>query len=382
VEKAFVQRGFFLEEIMILDLLKLSCYRNLAEINLTWDEHFNVIYGRNAQGKTNLLEAIYLLGNLKSFRSARGHELVAHDTDVALVKARVRRDRVAHELTIRLRRDGRTPRVDGKTVSRLSQFLGYVRTVLFTPEELSCLKGFPAARRSLLDRAILQTEPAYLDRVQEYERILRQRNQLLKQQVNADELEPWTTALVASGSRVRRDRIAYLQRFRPLLRKVYSEISGAGEEVELSYSATATAGTLLEDEMRSACERLESRERKLGLSLVGPHRDDLDFRIDGRSLKAFASQGQQRSVLLAYKAAQVMDLEERFDEAPILLLDDLASELDSSRQEGFFTFLLQRRGQVFLTSAQRPMLAEQLQRSASFFRVDSGKVEATTPKRG
>jgi DNA replication and repair protein RecF len=367
---------------MILNNLKLRCYRNLTEADLSWNEHFNVLYGHNAQGKTNLLEAIYLLGHLKSFRGARGQELINHTSETAWVSARVIQGGVQHRLDIGLQKNGRTPRIDGKTVQKLSQFIGYFRTVLFTPEELSSIKGFPAGRRALLDRAILQTEPAYLDRVQEYERILRQRNQLLKQQSDAASLAPWTEALLRTGSRIRYDRQVYLERFQPRLCQVYREISGNSEAASLHYSIEKLPLADLADHMQMAFERLAPREKKLGLTLAGPHRDDLDFQVQGRSLRCFGSQGQQRSFLLAFKAAQVMDLEEQFKEPPVLLLDDLASELDSRRQEGFFNFLVKRRGQVFMTSAQLPQLADAVRQKASFFKVDQGMVNATSPERG
>lgn len=367
---------------MILNSLKLRSYRNLQETDLSWNEHFNVVYGRNAQGKTNLLEAIYLLGHLKSFRGNRGHELISHVAETAWVGALVSRGGVQHRLEIGLHKNGRNPRIDGKTVQKLSQFLGHLRIVLFTPEELAHVKGFPAGRRALLDRAILQTEPAYLDRVQEYERILRQRNQLLKQQADGKQLAPWTEALIRAGSRLRRDRHDYLKRFLPHLQRVYREISAGEESAGLVYSVEPQPLAELTAQLAADLERLAPREKKLGLTLAGPHRDDLAFQVDGRSLRTFGSQGQQRSFLLACKAAQVVDLEEQFREPPVLLLDDLASELDSHRQEGFFSFLLHRRGQVFLTSAQQTLPTAALQQTASFFRVDQGLVIATSPQRG
>lgn len=367
---------------MILDNLKLRSYRNLGAVDMAWNQHFNVIYGCNAQGKTNLLEAIYLLGNLKSFRSARGQELINHSAETAWVGALVNRGGVEHQLAIGLHKNGRTPRVDGKTVQKLSQFLGYMRTVLFTPEELGNIKGFPAGRRALLDRAILQTEPAYLDRVQEYDKILRQRNQLLKKQTDDTELAPWTEALIRSGSRIRHDRLRYLERFKPRLRQVYKEISSHSESADLSYTVEDGTREDLAVRMTAVLERLALREKKLGMTLAGPHRDDLDFAVGERSLRSFGSQGQQRSFLLAFKAAQVMDLEEQFKDPPILLLDDLASELDSKRQEGFFQFLLHRQGQVFLTSAQQPRLSAAVRQTASFYRVDQGLINATSPERG
>ncbi len=367
---------------MILENLKLKFYRNLVGVDLAWNEHFNVIYGHNAQGKTNLLEAIYLLGHLKSFRGARGQDLINHTAETAWVGAVVKKAGVIHKLDIGLQKNGRNPRVDGKTVQKLSLFLGYLRTVLFTPEELGNIKGFPAGRRALLDRAILQTEPAYLDRVQEYDKILRQRNQLLKKQADKAELEPWTNGLIRTGSRIRYDRQRYLLRFKPLLSQVYNEITGQTESANLNYSVAEQSEQELIEHMTSGLERLAPREKKLGITLAGPHRDDMDFQVDGRSLRSFGSQGQQRSFLLAFKAAQVMDLENQFKEPPVLLLDDLASELDSKRQEGFFNFLLKRRGQVFMTSAQQSQLADNVQATASFFKVDQGLVTATSPERG
>ena len=359
---------------MILNNLKLRSYRNLAELNIAWNEHFNVIYGSNAQGKTNLLEAIYLLGHLKSFRGGRGQELINHEFEKAWIGADVSKGGVKNQLEIGLQKNGRNPRVNRKTVQKLSQFLGYLRIVLFTPEELGNIKGFPAGRRALLDRAILQTEPIYLDRVQEYDRILRQRNQLLKKQAAENELSPWTEALIRTGSRIRHERNGYLKRIQPFLYQVYREITGGTETAGLNYSVEQKKLEEITDHLAATLERLASREKKVGLTLAGPHRDDLNFIVDERSLRSYGSQGQQRSFLLAFKAAQVMDLEEQFKDPPVLLLDDLASELDSRRQEGFFSFLLNRRGQVFLTSTQKPVLADSVRRTASFFKVDQGLV--------
>lgn len=367
---------------MILENIKFQCYRNLAGSDIACNKHFNVIYGQNAQGKTNLLEAIYLLSYLKSFRGGRGQELINHTAETAWVGAVVNQGGVKHRLEVGLQKNGRNPKVDGKTVKKLSQFLGYLRTVLFTPEELFSIKGFPAGRRALLDRAILQTDPVYLDRVQEYDRILRQRNQLLKQHADDAELAPWTEALINSGGRIRFDRNFYLKRFLPLLCQVYREITGGTESAGLIYSVTQKSQENLTAHLTETLARLASREKKLGLTLAGPHRDDMDFLVDERSLRSFGSQGQQRSFLLAFKAAQVMDLEALHNEPPVLLLDDLASELDSCRQEGFFNFLLNRRGQVFLTSAQQPIFADKVRHKASFFKVDQGVVTATSLERG
>jgi DNA replication and repair protein RecF len=281
-----------------------------------------------------------------------------------------------------LQKNGRNPSVNGKTVEKLSDFLGYLRTVIFAPEELARVKGYPAGRRALLDRAILQADGTYLDRVQQYERILRQRNRLLKEQADDRQLEPWTAALIKSGSRIRHDRLLYLQRFEPYLQQAFAEISTGQESVTLHYSVPAEGLTELNDLFVESLKRVAEREKRLGVTLSGPHRDDLEILIDGKSLRTFGSQGQQRSFLLAFKAAQVLDLENALQDTPILLLDDLASELDSHRQEGFFKFLMQRSGQVFLTSAQQSLLTAAVRQKASYYQVHQGLVTAISPERG
>ena len=324
---------------MILENLKLRGYRNLNSIDVSWHGQFNVVYGQNAQGKTNLLEAIYLLGHLKSFRGARGSELIEHNTETAWVGAQINRSGVQHHLEIGLQKHGRTPRVDKKTVKKLSEFFGYLQTVIFTPEELGNIKGYPAGRRALLDRAILQKDPLYLDRMQEYEKVIRQRNQLLKHQVDDNKLLHLTEALIKIGSSIQYDRLQYLESIRTRIKKAYKEITGGNESADIRYSVEQDSLQCLSNYLREALQRLEKREKKLGLTLAGPHRDDIEYVVDDHSLRTFGSQGQQRSFLLAFKAAQIMDMEDSFKETPVLLLDDLASELDLHRQEGFFNFL-------------------------------------------
>jgi DNA replication and repair protein RecF len=216
--------------------------------------------------------------------------------------------------------------------------------------------------------------------MQEYERILRQRNQLLKQQVDDSQLAPWTGSLVKAGSRIRHDRLQYLERLGPRISQAYQEITGGRETADLKYSIEQNSMEKLSDYLVEALHRLAPRERKLGLTLAGPHRDDIDFIVENRLLRSFGSQGQQRSYLLAFKAAQVLDLEECFRQAPVLLLDDLASELDIHRQEGFFNFLLQRSGQVFLTSAQQSLMTGAVKEKASYYKVDQGVVSELSPE--
>lgn len=359
---------------MFLDQLAIRQFRNLGTANLSWGDGFNVIWGRNAQGKTNLLEAVYLLGHLKSFRGARSGELIQHGAAAARLSGRVISGRVQHQVDVTIEERGQTPRLDGKVVQRLSQFLGTVRPVLFTAEELGLLKGPPAGRRALLDRAVLQADPGYLDSVQAFQRVLRQRNQLLKDRASARELEPWDEALINSGAELRCQRCRYLERLQPILAVIAAEIA-AGEEISLAYPQTVTDANLCRARMRDELERLHGRERLLGQTLAGPHRDDPEPLIGGRLLKLYGSQGQVRSFLLAFKAAQLLDLEHLLGEPPLLLLDDLASELDAERQGRFFAFLRQRRGQVLITTTHPATLGTEVCPQARYYRVEQGLIE-------
>lgn len=359
---------------MHLEQLTVRQFRNLAEADLNWGNGFNIIWGNNAQGKTNLLEAVYLLGHLKSFRGARTAELIQENNPAARLAGRLTSRNVQHRLEVTLEKQGQTPRLDGKPVQRLSQFLGTLRPVLFTADELVLLKGSPSGRRALLDRAVLQADPGYLDRVQAYNRILRQRNQLLRERSAAAALEPWSQALIESGARIRQDRLNYLAGLQQVLAGIGREIADSDERLALHYLETAAPGELAA-ELGRELERLLPRERQLGQTLAGPHRDDPEPLIDGRPLKLFGSQGQHRSFLLAFKAAQLVDLEGRLGEPPLLLLDDLASELDARRQASFFAFLRRRRGQVLITTTHPATLGEAVCPQARYFHVEQGRID-------
>ncbi len=359
---------------MRLGQLTIRRFRNLTEADLVWGAGFNVIWGNNAQGKTNLLEAVYLLGQLKSFRGARTAELIQSGATSARLSGEVIDTAVKHRIEVTLEERGQTPLLDGKPVQRLSQFLGALRPILFTADELILLKGAPAGRRALLDRAVLQAEPGYLDRVQHYGRILRQRNRLLKDRAGLRELEPWTESLAEAGAGIRYERRNYLDRLAPTLADIGIKLAAGDEELSLTYPFTDDR-TNLHAGLKAELERLLPRERQLAQTLAGPHRDDPEPRIAGRPLKQFGSQGQHRSFLLAFKTAQLIDLEALLGEPPLLLLDDLASELDAQRQASFFAFLGQRQGQVMITTTHPATLGEAVCPQARYFRVDRGRIE-------
>ncbi|MEZ4600948.1 MAG: DNA replication/repair protein RecF [Syntrophotaleaceae bacterium] len=337
---------------MHLRRLVLHNFRNVTQAELVPGPGLNILWGENAQGKTNILEAIYLLGHLKSFRGARNDDMIRRDTPFGRLCAEVEKGNTRHSIGLTLQEQGKSVQVDGKGISSSSDFLGWFSSVLFAPEEVSLVRGFPAGRRALLDRAVFQTDPVFLQEARNFHRLLKQRNRLLKEGCHGDHLIPWTEGLIAAGARVRLRRSRYLQRLVPLLQATYRAITDGREEADLIYPDQGEDIGQLEERLRGEIRQRSSRERRLGTTLAGPHRDDPVFTVNGHSLRVFGSQGQQRSFMLAFKTAQIMDLESHAGILPVLLLDDMTGELDRTRQEFFFQFLRSRRGQVFVTTTE------------------------------
>jgi DNA replication and repair protein RecF len=379
MEKALA-KGFFHDGTILMHIhsLTLKNFRNIEKTEIFPDPEFNILWGPNAQGKTNFLEAVYLLGNLKSFRAFGNQEMPNHKADEARILARISSGGVSHGVELTIGRNGKSARLNGKQVKKTAGFFGYLRPILFSPEEVNLLKGYPAGRRALLDRAVFQADPNYLVKAQAYDRCLKQRNRLLKDGNIGAELTSWTDKLLETGFILRRERISYLQRIRPLFQETYSKISAAREKADFYYSPAENSDEDIKKSFRLELERERERERRLGQTLAGPHRDNPEFVVDGRSARLYASQGQQRSLVLAFKTAQIMDLEARTGEPPVLLLDDMTSELDRQRQEFFFRFLLSRKGQVFITTTEKEPLLQAGLDNGRFFRVSNGAFEEET----
>ncbi len=356
---------------MVISHLVLRQFRNINKMEIYPEAGFNILWGDNAQGKTNILEAIYLLGSLKSFRAAGNEEMILQGREGCRLEAEIRQFEVNRRVNLTITAEGKKARVDEKDIRRVNDFFGHLQPVLFAPEEIYLIKG-PAGRRALLDRAIFQTDFAYLERARDFDRHLRQRNRLLREAGGKAELAAWNEGFIHSGARVRLARYLYLERLRGRVQEIYRRISGKEEEANLTYPAGGGDEKDLFTALTTEMEKVAERERRQGQSLVGPHRDDVEFSIDRRSLRLFGSQGQQRSFLLAFKTAQVQDLEEKSGEPPVLLLDDMTSELDSGRQNYFFRYLTERSGQVFITTTDVAPLRTQEFSRGRFFQIREG----------
>lgn len=352
---------------MLVRALAVQQFRNLENLVLEPSPRFNVFAGDNGQGKTNLLEALYLVGTLRSFRTAHSDEMLRFGQDSARVRARVERQGLERSYEVALRRGGREARLDGKKPRQLADYFGGFNVVLFAPEDLRVPRGSPATRRRFLDRSVFNRDVTYLGQAQKYTRVLRSRNALLREaQVRMDLLEVYDEQLATVGAELVRRRAAYLAELAPRFSEAYEAITRSGLRAELVYR---TSERPLAEEIASARPR-DLRRRQ---TTVGPHVDDVEFLLAGQPARAFASQGQLRALVLAWKTAEMRLLRERLGESPVLLLDDVSSELDATRNEFLFAFLREIECQCFVTTTHpRHVLVSE---NRLDFRVVRGRLE-------
>ena len=350
--------------------LRLRDFRNYQRLDTSFAPGFHVLLGDNAQGKTNILEAIYLMATLRSFRGVGSAQLIRHGQKGYFVGGKIIGSS-EREIKMYWSARERNLTLDARPVKKLGDYLGTLRTVVFCTEDLQLIKGTGRTRRRFLDLLLSQTQPGYLTLLQRYAQSLRSRNALLKQRV-VDEaaLESFSRELIAVGNEITRQRREIIPRISPLARLAYRRISNDAEELRIEYLPSVKKDFAVE----LAASR--ARERSYRATLVGPHRDDVQLELNVRAAAQFGSEGQKRSIAIALKMAQAEYLTGLHGAAPILLIDDVMGELDAKRRSGFLPLLEQAhrsRGQVFMTCTEENWPRElglELQR----WRVTSGAI--------
>ncbi len=360
---------------MHLRRIEASNFRNLIGA-IEFSPGLNVIYGANAQGKTNWLEAIYLLATTKSFRTSHPREVVAHDAKEAILRGTIARGNLTKDLQLLITESTKQTFVNGKREA-VARYLGNLDAIAFTSDEMQIVRGAPEARRRFLDRGVFFTLPAYLGTLNEYNRVLKQKNALLREASEAEDpakyfdlIQPWNDQLVALGAEIHAARLNYVEQLRAHLTPELFQ----AEQIAIRYKSSLEGKGDLNEYANLLRERLNLRlknEIAVGYSLVGPHRDDLEILFDSYEIARFGSSGQQRSSLLILDLAQISVYYQCFEEYPIFLIDDIDAELDRTRIEILLDYL-DGRLQTIVSTSKRTIADRYRHRARTLF-VQSGR---------
>lgn len=365
---------------MFLRHINLRNFRNHTDTKLDFNDNISVFVGGNGEGKTNILEAVFYLTSGRSHRTFRDAELLRWGEDAFTVKAEVERrgGKTLIEIYYSSPRNAKKIKMGGVEQKKLSDLFGKVNAVIFAPEDLFLLKGGPAERRRFLDFAASQASPQYFFYLQKYHHVLQQRNRLLKLiTVNGskpESLEIWDEQLVEYASQVTVRRLRIIDAVQEILRPVHARLTDNGEMIKIAYLPSVKTGEEFAESLRSKLKSSRRDELARGYTLFGPHRDDFALTINNIDARVFASQGQQRTAVLSLKLAEAEFIRREREEYPILLLDDVMSELDDRRRE-FLLHYVNNRMQTLITSTNlNPFQASGRIEGFAVYRVKNGEV--------
>jgi DNA replication and repair protein RecF len=369
---------------MRVNELRLRSFRNYEELDLRPGEGLNIFVGENAQGKSNLLEAIYLLATSRSLRATRESELVRHTSETATVTAEVMRERepdVEIELTV-FQTDKKAVRLNGVKRPRVIELLGQLNAVFFGSIDLAIVYGEPAVRRRYLNLEISQISPKYVFDLAAYKKVLEQRNRLLRdlreRPYRDSGLDAWNEQMVHYGAPLIEKRRFFIERLAPLADEIHREITDGRETLEVRYQpnvplAPEADAKAVEEAFRRQIGTVSTDETRRGVTLVGPQRDEVQFLINGLDARTYGSQGQQRTVVLSLKLAEYRLMEDYVGEPPVMLLDDVMSDLDDARQKHLLGWI-HGRGQTLLTCTNLRQFSPETLAAAQIYRVICGTV--------
>lgn len=317
---------------MILKSIALNHFRNYGEMYLEFDRGTNIFYGDNAQGKTNILEAVYVSGTTKSHKGSKDKDLIQFGQEESHIRTVVERDKLDYQIDMHIKKN--KPKgiaINKVPIKKASELFGILNIVFFSPEDLNIIKNGPSERRRFLDMELCQLDKVYLYHLTKYNKVLDQRNKLLKdisfRPELADTLSVWDMQLIEYGKKIIYARKKFIERLNEIVPEIHRNLSGNREELVLRYEPSVT-----EDDIENELLKNQARDLKFGMTSVGPHRDDMFFNIENVDIRKYGSQGQQRSCALSLKLSEIELVKQSIRETPVLVLDDVLSELDSSRQ--------------------------------------------------
>ena len=317
---------------MKIKSLKLKNYRNYDLLKLDFDSAANIFYGDNEQGKTNILEAVYIAGTTKSHRGAKDKELIRFGEEESHIEAIVEKNGMEYQLDLHLKKNGsKGIAINKMPIRKASELFGIVNLVFFSPEDLNIIKNGPSERRRFIDMELSQLDRIYLNNLTNYNRIVNQRNHLLKDMGAGrslkDTLDVWDMQLIQYGEKIIERRREFINRVNEIISYIHKKLTGEREEIQVIYE-TSNGSLALEQVL------LKNRERDIRIksTSAGPHRDDICFMVEGLDIRRYGSQGQQRTAALSLKLSEIELVKQAANDTPVLLLDDVLSELDKHRQ--------------------------------------------------
>lgn len=317
---------------MIIKSIELADYRNYASLALEFDKGTNILYGDNAQGKTNILEAIFLAATTKSHKGSKDKEIIHFDKEEAHVRVLLEKENIETRIDMHLRKSGsKGIAIDGQRLKKAVDLLGTCNVVFFSPEDLGIIKNGPSERRRFVDMELCQLDNFYLYNLSSYNKIVNQRNRLLKDMyLNPDlreTLHIWDMQLISFGSKIIERRKLFTKQLNEIIHDIHKKLSGGREEIKIVYEPDVSI-----EDFESKMKRNQDRDVKSKMTTVGPHRDDFSFLIGDVDIRKYGSQGQQRTAALSLKLSEIELVKKITKDTPVLLLDDVLSELDSNRQ--------------------------------------------------
>ena len=361
---------------MYIKELKLDHFRNYDGLELSFSKGANLFYGDNAQGKTNILEAIYFCGTTRSHRTSRDRELIRFDSEEAHLRMEMVKEDITYRIDMHLKKArAKGIAINGVPIRRAQELIGLGHFIFFSPEDLGIIKRGPSERRRFLDMELCQLDKVYVSALSDYNRVLLQRNKLLKdlgfRPQDIDTLDIWDEQLVRYGCSLILSREKFVKKLREVILPIHGKLTGGREEIVVSYEKNVPA-----EEFSESMKKSRERDLYLKSTEVGPHRDDLGFAVNGIDIRHYGSQGQQRSAALSLKLAEIELVRESTGDIPVLLLDDVLSELDTSRQH----YLLDSIGdiQTFITCTGLEEYEKGPMQIDRIFRVKDGRVEMIT----
>ncbi len=317
---------------MEINSIKVGNFRNYDNAKLEFHKHTNIIYGDNAQGKTNILEAIFVCGTTKSHKSSKDKELIKIGCDEAHIRMFIKKKGIDRRIDIHLKKNStKGIAIDGIPIKRSSELLGMTNIIFFSPEDLKIVKNGPSERRRFINLELSQLNSVYLYELGEYNKILMQRNKLLKQIYYTpsliDTLDIWDEKLIEYGIRIISERKEFVDKISDIVTSINEKLTGGREHIKVIYEPDVT-----KDEFKKNLKAARDKDLKFNTTSIGPHRDDLSFINRDVDIRKYGSQGQQRTCALSLKLAEIELVKEMTNDTPILLLDDVLSELDRNRQ--------------------------------------------------